>query len=79
MRVTKAMLVQAVKDAIEFKRLPCKAVSPAAERRLRDKRGFIPAAQYGFAMSIVMVAYELGTCNQIRYRQRSRKGERRGN
>lgn len=76
-RVTKAELARAIETAIEFNRLPFKAISAAGENIMRNKKGFISSCRYGRGVSIALDRYEMGLLDGVRYRRKSRKGERR--
>ena len=71
---TKTVLRRALEQSIRHQQMPVRAISPNAEMNLRDKTGFIPACRYW--VGDVPMRDEIGQVNGVRYRLKSRKGDK---
>lgn len=74
MRVTKKILESRLESAINHQRQPIVAVSSRSALGLRDEAGFTECCCYGYG--VIPVTGEVGTLKGIRYRLKSRKGDK---
>lgn len=70
---TRAELIQSIANMERHAALPMKAISVFSEHRIRNRSGFVSVEQF---VDRLIVPGEIGILNDVRYRVKSRRGDK---